>query len=441
MGYVNQVQLSSRRRFLQGLAAGAFAVTGLPTIRAYAAQTTLKVWAASGQRWEFANRGVAPLFEKAHPNVAVEIAATPISNFGSKVAAAMAAGSTDWDVIQLDYAQVPQFAGAQWVAPLDQWIDADPAYKASLKDIPDPVLGLYQLNGHQWGVPADSNATMTYYRADVLDKYGMKPPETWDECLEIARELHSKSTGQYGYIGALGRGLFAYLGLLPVIWSYGGEIWDEKTFEIKIDKSDAGVKALRVLKELVKYGDPVSVNGSDDEQNNSMASGTSVVAPSAWGNTVMTNKKFSKYWDVIKTITVPAGKPGLKTPVMGGLGHMVVANSQHKEMAWEYVKFVTSGDKAVGKAWVDGSGQPSRISILTDPEISAQFPYFTTLADTLKIARRYGGGIPEAYAIADVIGTTVSSIITGQLEVEPGVKKIGDDTFAFLKSNGYPATR
>jgi multiple sugar transport system substrate-binding protein len=310
-----------------------------------------------------------------------------------------------------------------------------------LKDIPDPVLQLYQLNDHQWGVPADSNAMMTYYRADVLDKYGIKPPETWDECLEIAREFHTKTPGQYGYVGALGRGLFAYLGLLPVIWSYGGELWDEKTFEIKIDKSDAGVKALTVLKELIKYGDPVSVNASDDEQNNSMASGTSVVAPSAWGNTVMTNKKFSKYWDVIKTTIVPAGKPGLKTPAMGGLGHMVVAKSQHKEAAWEYVKLVTSDDKSVGKAWVDASGQPSRLSILTDPAISAAFPYFATLADTLKIARRYGGGIPEAYAIADVIGTTVSSIITGQIEVEPGVKKIGDDTFEFLKTNGYPTKR
>jgi multiple sugar transport system substrate-binding protein len=432
---------SNRRRFLQGIAAGAVTLGGLPMMRARAAETTLKLWAASGQRWEFANRGIVPLFEKVHPDVKVEITATPIGNFGSKVAAAMAAGSTEWDVIQLDYAQVPQFAAAQWIAPLDQWINADPAYKASLKDIPDPVLGLYQLDGHQWGIPADSNAMMTYYRADVLDKYGMKPPQTWDEAVEIAREFRSKGTGQYGYIGSLARGLFAYLGLLPVLWSYGGEIWDEKTFEIKIDKGDEGVKALSVMKELIKYGDPVSVNATDDEQNNSMASGTSVVAPSAWGNTVMTNKKFSRYWDVIKTTTVPAGKPGLRVPAMGGLGHMVVGKSQHKDLAWEYVKLVTSDDKAVGRAWVDASGQPSRISILTDPTFSAEFPYFSTLADTLKIARRYGGGIPEAYAIADVIGTVVSSIITGQIEVEPGVKKIGDDTFAFLKQNGYPTTR
>jgi multiple sugar transport system substrate-binding protein len=430
-----------RRRFLRTIGIGAAALAAAPALRARAAGTTLKVWAASGQRWEFANRAVAPLFEKAHPDYAVDISATPIANFGAKVAAAMAGGSTEWDVIQLDYAQLPQFAPAGWVAPLDAWIDADAAYKASLSDIPARVLELYQFDGKQYGVPADSNAMMTYYRADVLDKYGMKPPATWEEVLEIAKELHSKSTGLYGYVGSLGRGLYAYLGLLPVLWSYGGEIWDEKTFEIKIDKGDAGLKALTMLRELIKYGDPVSVNGSDDEVNNSMSSGTAVLAPSAWGNTVMTDKKFSKYWDTIRTTLVPAGKPGLRVPAMGGLGHMVVAKSQHRDGAWEYVKFVTSADKAVGAAWIAGTGQPARLSLLTDPAIDKDHPGFATLAETLKVARRYGGGIPEAYAIADVVGTAVSSIITGQIEIEPGLKKVGDDTFTFLKNAGYPATR
>jgi multiple sugar transport system substrate-binding protein len=424
------------------MGAGAVAFGGLPLTRLHAAEATnLKLWAAAGQRWGLANKGVAPLFETAHPGVVVEITETPIGNYGSKVAAAMAGGSTEWDVIQLDYAQVPQFAPAGWVASLDDWIDQDPAYKASLKDIPDPVLRLYQSGGHQYGVPADSNAMMTYYRADVLDKYGMKPPATWDAVLEIARELHSKNAGQYGYVGSLGRGLFAYLGLLPVLWSYGGEIWDEKTFEIKIDKGDAGLQALTLLKELIKYGDPASVNGSDDEVNSSMTSGAAILAPSAWGNTVMTNKEFSKFWDVIKTTTVPAGGAGIAVPAMGGLGHMVIEKSQRRDLAWDFVRFVTSDDKLVGKAWVENTGQPARVSFLTDPAFVAMQPHFATLAETLKIARPYGGGIPEAYAIGDVIGTAVSSVITGQMEIEPGLKKIGDDTFAFLTANGYPATR
>jgi multiple sugar transport system substrate-binding protein len=431
--------MPSRRSVLQGLGAGAATMAAFRP--ALAAETELKAWVASGQRWEFANRGVAPLFEAANPDVSVKITSTPIANYGSKVAAAMAGGSTEWDVIQLDYAQVPQFAPAGWVEALGSRIESEPSFQESLSDIPERVLDLYRFDGKLYGIPADSNAMLSYYRADVLDRLGVAPPETWDDVLEISRELHSDKAEQYGFVGSLGRGLYAYLGLLPVLWSYGGELWDESTFEIRIDKGDAGYKALTMLRELIKYGDPVSVNASDDEVNSSMSSGTAILAPSAWGNTVMTNPEFSKFSDEIKTAVVPSGERGLRVPAMGGLGHMVVARSRKKDLAWDYVSFVTSSDADVGEAWVRNTGQPARLSLLTRPDLVALHPHFPTLAESLKIARPYGGGIPEAYAIGDVIGTAVSSIITGQIEIEPGLKKIGDDTFAFLQANGYPATR
>jgi len=87
------------------------------------------------------------------------------------------------------------------------------------------------------------------------------------------------------------------------------------------------------------------------------------------------------------------------------------------------------------------TGQPARLSLLLNPELDQFQSYFPTLAQTLKIARRYGGGIPEAYAIGDVIGTDVSAIITGQVQPEPGLKKMGDNIYKFLASSGYPATR
>lgn len=441
-GIVNRRAELSRRRFLKTLGGAALSYAALQAGAPRAAgATTLRVWAASGQRWEFANRGIAPLFEKSHPGITVQVSGTPIANYGAKVAAAMAAGATQWDVIQLDYAQLPQFGSARWVHPLDAWIKADPAYEKSLQDIPPRVLALYNFKGTQYGVPADSNAMMTYYRADVLSKYGMKPPATWEDAVAIARELHGKNQKQYGYVGSLGRGLFAYLGFAPVIWSYGGEMWDETTFQVKVDKGDAGFKALTILREMVKYGDPVSVNAADDEVNSSMASGTAVLAPSAWGNSVMTNKNFSKYWEAIHTTIVPAGPSGRHVPAMGGLGHMVVERSSNKDAAWQYVKFVTGPDPAVGKAWVLQTGQPARLSLLLNPELDKFQSYFPTLAQTLKIARRYGGGIPEAYAIGDVIGTDVSAIITGQMEIQPGLKKVGDGIYNFLKNSGYPATR
>ena len=56
-------------------------------------------------------------------------------------------------------------------------------------------------------------------------------------------------------------------------------------------------------------------------------------------------------------------------PHMGGLGMLIPAYSKNKDAAWEFVKFCCSGnaqDPAIGKAWVENTGQPARASLLKE---------------------------------------------------------------------------
>ena len=46
--------------------------------------------------------------------------------------------------------------------------------------------------GKTYLVPLDGDFHMLYYRTDVLDKAGLKPPKTWDEYLEVAKALNGK---------------------------------------------------------------------------------------------------------------------------------------------------------------------------------------------------------------------------------------------------------
>lgn len=54
-----------------------------------AAEVTLVSWASAGQRWEFPERDVYPLFKKKFPNVDVQIVAEPIADMLPKTAVAM----------------------------------------------------------------------------------------------------------------------------------------------------------------------------------------------------------------------------------------------------------------------------------------------------------------------------------------------------------------
>ncbi len=106
-----------------------------------------------------------------------------------------------------------------------------------------------------YGVPLGSPVFCCYYRADLVEKLGRRPPETWQEYAELARLLRdagAKSGVKYGTVEPLGKG-WAGLMLLARAAAYAKErdnyttLFDDKTFEPMI----AGPPFVRALTELV----------------------------------------------------------------------------------------------------------------------------------------------------------------------------------------------
>ena len=131
----------------------------------------------------------------------------------AKTAVAMASKSDRYDVIFDDYDYSPQFIAEGALENLEPYLDKDPAFKKDiLADIPENVLDLYRdkpaaQGGKLYGLPPDSNCQMQYYRADVFEKAGLKPAETWEDAIVIAKEL---SKGGVKVAGTtLRRGLWA----------------------------------------------------------------------------------------------------------------------------------------------------------------------------------------------------------------------------------------
>ena len=147
--------------------------------RAADAPTTIVSWASAGQRWEFPEKGVLPLFKKKFPNIDVQIFAEPIGDMLAKTAIAMASKSDRYDVIFDDYNYSPQFIAEGALENLEPYLDKDPDFKKDiLADIPENVLDLYRdkpaaQGGKLYGLPPDSNCQMQYYRADVFEKAGL----------------------------------------------------------------------------------------------------------------------------------------------------------------------------------------------------------------------------------------------------------------------------
>ncbi len=442
------VRVAGRAGFAALAAANARWLSRGGLASAEAAQTTTIVsWAPAGQRWEFPQKAVLPLFQQKFPNIKVEITAEPIADMLPKTAVAMSAKSDRYDLIHEDYNLVPQFLAQGALEPIDHYLDKDAAFKQDiLADVPESVMDLYRdkpakEGGKLYGLPPDSNCQLQFYRVDVLEKAGVKQPATtWDDALAISKEI--TSNGKRKVVGTtLKRGLWAGGVFITLLRSYGGDWFDKMGpggWHVTLD-TEEGHKAMDMLQKLMPYMEPNSLNAADDEANTAMLNGTWEFAPVEWGGSTMNDPKFTKFATEWKVDVVPKGT-GAKArfgPHMGGLGLIMPVFSHHKDEAWEFMKFCNYGNKqdpAVAKAWVENTGQPARTSLLR--EYTTIRPYFSGLMKSLPHAIRYIP-IPESNTLYETVGTEVSAVITGGKGPDQGLKDMQSKATAIMTKGGY----
>jgi ABC-type glycerol-3-phosphate transport system substrate-binding protein len=445
----------SRRQIVQRGAVLGLSATSLGGLlgdaRRAAAQSptpsgNLVSWAPSGQRWELPQKAVYPLFQEKFPDISIEWVAEPINDYIPRTVIEMSAKSDQYDILHNDYNVVPQLIALGSLEPLEERLAADADFKADLlADVPENVMDLYRdkpaaQGGTLYGLPPDSNCQLQYYRSDVLEQAGIdKPAETWDEAIEIAKSLADSGTKQTGT--TLKRGLFAGGVFITILRSYGGD-WFDKMEEGSFNpglNTEAGHSAMKVLLDLQPYLEDGALNASDDEANPAMANGTWTYAPVQWGGTTMNDPSFTEFAEVWKSTRVPKGnvEGGDHRPHMGGLGLLIPAYSKNKDAAWEFVKFCCSGDKqdpAIGKAWVEGTGQPARASLLKEyASIRAHFP---AIQESLPTAVRYPP-IPESNALYNAVGNEVAAVLTGEKDADAALTDMDAAVHQIMQDAGY----
>ena len=430
----------SRRKFLLASMSGAAAIALEAEERpAAAAGGSLTSLTYSGQRWGAVQEGMAPAFAKA-TGIDAKIITFPISQGYARILNALGVGSAEYDVIDIDYGILAQVASK--LTPLDDYLTKDSTFKADYEQSVSPnVRALYQFDGSRlgkgttYGIANDGNTQLGFYRTDIFEKAGIKaPPATWDEALDVAKELTvSTSSGkQYGFTTNGKRGIFSSTLFGQVLFSYGGD-WLDANNAPTLTTPEAEA-ALGMIEKLMKYADPSVVNAGDNETINAMASGVAVYTPNAWGNNAFTNPKLNKLASVTKAAIVPRGAvpTGKNAPLMGGFGFVIPASSRNKDAAWKFIQYFTSKENM--KAYVEFSGQPARVDALK--EFAGKAPIFAALADSLPNGVYQPGWLRDQSGFYQALGTQVALVMTGQQSVTDALKQAQADCTAVLKQSG-----
>lgn len=281
-------------------------------------------------------------FKKTHPNFDLEYQTVSFTEIGQKIVAAAAAGSPP-DIVHLDDFGASVLAEQGMLETAGDVVDA--IGKADY--FPTP-LGAVTFKGTVWGVPFSNGFNILWYRKDLYEKNGLKPPKTWAELLNNVKKLHGDlpEVGQmYGIALALNNSNHTNDTIQNFMWSNGATILD-KDGKLVIDSPEA-VEAYKYMAELFKYAPPGSAQYGNLEVMNAFATGK--VAHTNYParmvlQIVRTNPKLA---DSVAAVLIPKG-PSPKARYAATLYTKAWGfpkGTKNLALAKEFTKFLETGER------------------------------------------------------------------------------------------------
>ncbi len=287
--------------------------------------------------------------------------------------------------------------------------------------------------GSLFGIPYGSETSVLGYRKDIFEKHGLEVPETYDEMLEIACQIPELEPGMGGLSSRAASGHHAAHAFLLHLNPLGGAIFDDEWNPVV--NNAAGVQAAEALKSIVDCGPEGATNFGFGEALGSFLNGDTAMF-------LDTTVVAGQIDDPSKSQVV--GKVGWAMHPMGvkrasqtgGFGIGIPANAENKEAAFLLMQWLTSkeGDELVAMA----GDNPSRFSTHADADVNAKFPHMATFGEALQYADPdWRPIIPVWGKINADLGTTLSKVLTEDLDIQEALDGVAERTKAVMEDAGY----
>jgi multiple sugar transport system substrate-binding protein len=393
------------RNYVAGLAA-LLASTGIGSV-AGAAEfdgVTVNVMTFTGPQIAEPLQRRAPDFEKL-TGAKVNVITVPFADLYTKLLTDWSSGTNSVDAAVFAPQWMVDYIAGGFLEDLTARVAADKAIAA------DDVAPFFRdfsqkYDGKTYMITLDGDFHMIYYRPDILEANGLKPPETLDDYLAVAKALHGKDmngdgTPDYGSCISKKRNAQAYWFITSIaggmIQSQGtgqGVFFDLKTGNPLVNNEAFG-KGLDFLKETTQYGPPNEINLDVGDTRGLFVSGRCALSYD-WGDigTLAIDPATSKVIDKTGAAILPGSKQVLNrdtgkledcTPALcphaingvnhapfasfGGWGGGVNANADQKvkDAAYAFFSYMqqpaqSNADVTIGKTGFN----PYRISQFTN---------------------------------------------------------------------------
>ncbi|HPQ95091.1 MAG: ABC transporter substrate-binding protein [Thiothrix sp.] len=283
----------------------------------------------------------------------------------------LAAGNEDIDVYMTDVIWAPQLAG--------QLEDLTDAARDVVADHFPSIIESQTVDGKLVAMPFFTDAPALYYRKDLLEKYGVEPPKTWEALAATAKKVQDgeREAGNKDFWGFVFQGN-AYEGLtcdaLEWVKSSGGGQIVEADGTISINNENA-IKALETARGWISNITPEGVLSYTEEESRGLWQTGNAAFMRNWPYAYsLGNGDDSPIKDKFDVTILPSGGGDNKSAAtLGGWNLAVSRYAKNKDAAFSFVKFMSSRETQKQSALL-GSKLPTVIALYDDADIAAKQP-------------------------------------------------------------------
>lgn len=298
-------------------------------------------WGGAGDDSEF-SRTVHSLireFESQNPGIEVQIEGTPGSQeYVSKMLLSFIAGSEP-DIMTLDASSAAVFINNGVLKDLTPLMTSDSSFKK--EDYFPNVLDIARRGDSYYAVPIDFTPMVMYYNKRLFDEAGVpypRPGWSFDDFREKAKRLTQGKTYGFTFSNWMP-------GWLMWLWNQNGDVLDPTGKRAKgCFDSDESVRAVDFIKKVL-LDDKSAPNLSQAASMGVDMFATGQAAMEVSGHWAMVGYGISKDLKLedVGVVELPTNL-GKSATVMYEAGYAIGKNCKKADLAWKFIKFMTSHD-------------------------------------------------------------------------------------------------
>src|SRR5690606_34477531 len=334
--------------------------------------TELTYWTFAELHMDFFEDAV-PRWNEENPDRPIKLVAEtyPFDQMHNNLLMSLQSGKGAPDLADIEIGRFPNFLqGEPQLLEMNEYVDPE------IDNFVQSRFEIYGKDGKYYGMPTHVGASVIYYNKEIMDKAGVDIDSivTWDDYVEAGKKVVEKTDAMMTTV---------HTGDYMTFWqmvNQQGSDWFDENGNLTVN-TETNVNTLQFLYDLLYEHEIAELTpGGEPHAEEFYAymndgNAASVVMPLWYMG------RFTDYMEDLKGKMVIRPMPaweegGNRSAGMGGTGTVVTNQTEHAELAKDFLAFAKLSKEANIKLWTVLGFDPPRWDVWEDEAVKADNKYY-----------------------------------------------------------------